>query len=56
MSKSNEKPVRDQNMPPVRLSEAEKASFEQAAEREGRTLSGWVRYILKRAAGKVDKA
>lgn len=52
MAKNNEKPVRDRNMPPVRLSEAEKRSFERAAEREGRTLSGWVRYILKKAAGK----
>jgi hypothetical protein len=35
----------------LRLTDAEKEAFVKAAEREGRDLSNWIRWVAGRAAG-----
>jgi len=38
----------------LRLTSAEKKAFNQAATREGRDLSNWLRWVARREAGMTD--
>ena len=51
MAKTDRKTELDTQML-IRLPSGEKATYLRAAVRDGRTLSGWVRHVLKKAAGK----
>ena len=42
-------------MVPVRMTQAERAQFEQAAFKADKTLSAWIRDCLTKAATKVPK-
>lgn len=37
-------------LPPIRVSPERKARYEAAAERRGKTLSGWIKAVLDRAS------
>ncbi len=39
----------------VRVTRREKAAFNLAARRDGRTLSNWLRWLARRAAGKREQ-
>jgi predicted HicB family RNase H-like nuclease len=47
--------LRASEMVPVRLTKAERAQFEQAAEQADKTLSAWIRDCLSKAATKAQK-
>ena len=47
--------VRDQTIP-LRVTTAEKQAYEQAAEKVGNTVSGWIRYTCTIAVGKAKKS
>jgi hypothetical protein len=37
----------------LRLTEAEKAAFNEAAEKDNRDLSGWLRHVARQAAAQA---
>jgi predicted HicB family RNase H-like nuclease len=46
---------RASEMVPVRMTQAERAQFEQAAAKADQTLSAWIRACLTKAAGRSPK-
>ena len=38
----------------LRLTEEEKAAWARAADKDGRDLSNWLRWVANRAAGMID--
>ena len=55
MDTYTKKAVRNQTIP-LRVSVAEKAAYERAAESVGNTVSGWIRHTCSKAAGKAKGA
>ena len=49
-------PNEKRSLAQARLTEAEKRCVEATAAKDGRTVSGWVRMLLKRALDDADAA